>query len=300
MTTKPSNGEKVRAKIHSLAEPAPTRNSQPLPATGRAGRNLPAAIGVGVTLGAVVIAILAFFPDAFTLVVAALVIVGLYELAGAFARTGARIALPPLWVGGLGMLATAHFSGLEPMLFAFYLTIAAVVAWRLVDGSAGALQDCAASVLAVAWVPLMASFAVLLQQAGRGVAPVITFILCAIGNDIGGYAAGVLFGKHPMAPQVSPKKSWEGFAGSVALATLAAVICMWYLGGAWWWGLLLGVTSAIAATAGDLAESLVKRDVGLKDMSQILPGHGGVMDRADSLVVVAPVTYFVLYLALGW
>ena len=105
-------------------------------------------------------------------------------------------------------------------------------------------------------------------------------------SDIGGYAAGVLFGKHPMAPSVSPKKSWEGFAGSVVACVVGgvALVVRWLLDGPWWAGVVLGAVAAVGATLGDLCESMIKRDLGIKDMGSILPGHGGLMDRLDSLL----------------
>ena len=126
----------------------------------------------------------------------------------------------------------------------------------------------------------------------------VVFELMVIANDTGGWAAGVLFGKHPMAPALSPKKSWEGFAGSAMTAMAVGSIGLWLLGAAWWWGLIAGIGIAFVGTMGDLTESLIKREAGLKDMSQILPGHGGVLDRVDALLMSAPVAYFIFAWAL--
>jgi len=121
------------------------------------------------------------------------------------------------------------------------------------------------------------------------------FILVTAFSDIGGYAVGVVFGRHPMAPSLSPKKSWEGFAGSVgACAAVGAISLPLLLGGQWWQGAVLGVAAAAGATLGDLIESSIKRDLGIKDMGALLPGHGGLMDRLDSLVIVAPVAWALL------
>jgi phosphatidate cytidylyltransferase len=114
-------------------------------------------------------------------------------------------------------------------------------------------------------------------------------------SDVGGYAFGVVFGKHPMAPSVSPKKSWEGFAGSVLTCVVGGAIAVPLLvHGPWWGGAVLGACAAVAATVGDLTESTIKRDLGIKDMSTILPGHGGAMDRLDSLLLVAPIAWALL------
>jgi phosphatidate cytidylyltransferase len=141
----------------------------------------------------------------------------------------------------------------------------------------------------------LAGFAALMLAEEDGRQRIVVFILVTVFSDLGGYAVGVKFGKHPMAPSLSPKKSWEGFAGSVAsCAVVGAIALPLLLGGAWWAGALLGVVAAGAATLGDLIESSIKRDLGIKDMSTILPGHGGLMDRLDSLVVVAPIAWALL------
>ena len=116
-----------------------------------------------------------------------------------------------------------------------------------------------------------------------------------VANDTFGYLVGASLGKHPMAPKISPKKSWEGFAGSIAGATAVGVLAaVFLLDKPWWVGVVLAVGMVAAATAGDLSESMVKRELGIKDMSSILPGHGGVMDRLDSIVFASPVA-FILY-----
>jgi phosphatidate cytidylyltransferase len=136
--------------------------------------------------------------------------------------------------------------------------------------------------------------------ADNGPARVVTFILLTVCNDIGGYAAGVLFGKHPIAPQISPKKSWEGFAGSILLQGVVGVLCWVFLFEApWWQGLIAGLVMTITATAGDFAESAIKRDLGVKDMGNFLPGHGGMMDRLDSLVPNAFTSWLLFTLFLG-
>ena len=125
----------------------------------------------------------------------------------------------------------------------------------------------------------------------------MTYVLVTVASDTGGYAVGVLRGRTPMAPSLSPKKSWEGFAGSVVTsAVVGALAVTLLLDGAWWAGAVVGAVAAAFATVGDLAESAIKRDLGIKDMGSILPGHGGVMDRLDSLVVTAPVCWALLRL----
>jgi phosphatidate cytidylyltransferase len=167
--------------------------------------------------------------------------------------------------------------------------------WRLADGAAGYLRDVAAGNLVALYVPFLAGFAALMTHADDGVARIIVFILTVVCSDTGGYAMGALFGKHPMAPTVSPKKSWEGFAGSILAGSACGVLMMVFcFHHSWWKGLLFGVAVVVTATLGDLGESMIKRDLGLKDMGKLLPGHGGLMDRLDSLLPCAPVAYLLL------
>ncbi len=247
--------------------------SQPK-APSRAGRDLKAAIGVGVGLAALIIATLTINKVYFLIVVMLAIAVGVWEIRQALRN--AAVTAP---------------------LLAWCLTMALTIVWRAAGSPEGAGQDALGGIFIATYPPLLAGFAALLLAPEDGVGRMYVFVIITVGSDIGGYAAGVLFGKHPMAPSISPKKSWEGFAGSVFLCIVTgAVTVVVFLDKAWWIGILLGVGVAICATIGDLMESLIKRDLGVKDMSNILPGHGGIMDRLDSLVVVAPVVWAVLTL----
>ena len=264
---------------------------------GRAGRNLPAAIGVGVSLGAVVVASLFFVKDLFVLVVALALTVALLELSKAL-RT-AHIAVPvlPVLVGGLGMLGVAYFDDMETAAAVMALSVLVTLVVRLPGGAEGFVRDSTAGVFCLSYLFLMGSFVVRMLDNPDGAWRIAAFVVATIASDIGGYAAGVLFGKHPMAPTISPKKSWEGFAGSMITGVvLSTLVVVYGLDGEVWVGVLLGAAAVVMATIGDLCESLIKRDIGIKDMGNILPGHGGLMDRLDSLIAVAPVAYLVLYL----
>ncbi|PWW23269.1 phosphatidate cytidylyltransferase [Geodermatophilus normandii] len=265
------------------------------PSSSRAGRNLVAAIGVGLGLGAVIIASLVVYRPAFLLVIGVAILIGVVELVRALESGGARAPLPPVLVGTVAMLALAWTRGPDGLVVGFLLTVVAVLLWRLGDGPDDYLRDASAGVLVALYVPLLAGFAVLLLVPDDGAARVLAFIATVVGNDVGGYTAGVLFGRHPMAPTVSPKKSWEGMAGSVVACVLVATpIVVLALDGPWWGGVLVGVALAVTATVGDLGESLIKRDLGIKDMGTLLPGHGGIMDRLDSLLPSAAVAYLLL------
>lgn len=287
--------------LQRIYRPGPTENHVPLPSSGRAGRNLPAAIIVGATLSAISLGSLILSHTAFLALMCVFAVVALWELAGAFARKGHEVILPPAWVGSIGMIICAWTLGLEAVLAALCLTIMAASIWRILDGTGdSAMMDIMVTTFSLVYVALLASFVVFILASPHSIVAVILFIALAVANDLGGWAAGITFGKHPMAPRISPKKSWEGFAGSMLTSIAVGIGGMTYLGAAWWWGIILAIFTTIAATTGDLVESLIKRDVGLKDMSNLLPGHGGIMDRMDSLLMVAPVVYLVLRVALPW
>jgi phosphatidate cytidylyltransferase len=298
----PNPGSSERGSTATGAPPAePTADEvAELPTTerpvgGRAGRNLGAAIGVGLSLGAVIVASLLLWRPAFVGVVTAAMLVGVVELTRALGAGRFRPPLIPLLIGSLAMEGLAWTRGATGLVVGFLLTVFAVVLWRLADGPTGYLKDAAAGVLVAVYVPLLGGFAVLLLVPDDGAARVLAFIATVVASDVGGYTAGVLFGKHPMAPSISPKKSWEGFAGSVTACMIVATpIVVLALDGPWWGGLVFGAAMAVCATIGDLGESLIKRDLGIKDMGNLLPGHGGLMDRLDSLLPSAALAYLLL------
>jgi phosphatidate cytidylyltransferase len=277
-------------------EPEP--GAPAVPKRSRAGRNLPAAIGVGVLLGGGALVALLTVRQIFVGIAAAAVAVATVELAGALKRgANIRVALWPALVGGQAMVWLAWPFERNGLLVAFVLTILACLVWRFRGGVEGYLRDISASIFTVAYVPLFASFAAMLVVPADGRNRVLCFLILVVTSDIGGYIAGVSFGKHPMAKTISPKKSWEGFAGSMIGGIAAGVLCLTLLmPGQWWHGALFGIGMVLTATIGDLVESLIKRDLGIKDMGQLLPGHGGLMDRLDSLLPSAVVSWFLLRL----
>ncbi|GAA4855636.1 MULTISPECIES: phosphatidate cytidylyltransferase [Saccharopolyspora] len=264
----------------------------------RAGRDLRAAIGVGLVLGAAIVLSLLMVRFLFIGIVAAAAAVSSIELAGALRRgAGIRVSLLPVLVGGQAMIWLSWPFALHGALVAFVLTTLACLAWRFRHGVDGYLRDVTASVFTAAYVPLFAAFAAMLVVPEDGAFRALCFMIVVVASDTGGYAFGVLLGRHPMAPKVSPKKSWEGFGGSMLVGAVAGVLSVTLLlGGQWWDGVVFGVALVCCATVGDLMESLIKRDLGIKDMGTMLPGHGGLMDRMDSLLPSAVVAW----LALSW
>jgi phosphatidate cytidylyltransferase len=268
--------------------------------TNRAGRNLPAAIASGVVLGVLVLISLLWVKWLFGVLAGVVLLAALHELVAAFTQRDIRLARTPLYLAVPAAMTVAYLWGPTALLFVIGLAFVAIVLWRLRRGTDGYVKDVSASVFVLAYLPLMAGFVMLMLAADDGPARIITFIALTIGNDIGGYATGVLFGRHPMAPQISPKKSWEGFAGSLVVQSLLGVgLFLWLLDAPWWQGLIMGAVLTVTATAGDLAESAIKRDLGVKDMGTLLPGHGGLMDRLDSLVINAFAAWALFAVFLG-
>jgi phosphatidate cytidylyltransferase len=269
----------------------------PAPRTSRAGRNLPAAIGSAVVLlVAVAVCLLTLDGFPFVFLVTAAILVGVWELREAMAKGQIVLPVEPLAVGAVAMLFGAWYGGAPPLATGLAVTALAVMLWRLRSGVDGFVRDATAGVFTAVYLPFLAGFVVLLLRADDGVWRVLTFILVTIASDIGGYAAGVLLGRHPMAPVISPKKSWEGFAGSAVSCMVVGWATVTYLlDGSWWVGVVLGAVAVVSATLGDLCESVIKRDLGVKDMSNIVPGHGGLMDRLDSLLATVAPTWLLLY-----
>lgn len=265
------------------------------PKRTRTGRNLPVAVAIGVTLGGLALVTLFTVKATFLAYMGAVVAVGLWELRHVLADRGISIPLIPIVAGGAAMFTLAYWYGAQPALAALAVTVLVLMAWRLPGGSAGYLRDLTASVFTLAYLPMLGVFVPLMLSAPDGARRTLIFLLLAVCSDVGGYFAGIFTGRHPMAPGISPKKTWEGFGGSVAACLAAGAITLPLLLHAHvWQGLILGAVAVAAATLGDLVESMIKRDLEIKDMGRIFPGHGGAMDRLDSLVFVAPVTWLLL------
>ncbi|MFD1832459.1 phosphatidate cytidylyltransferase [Streptomyces desertarenae] len=269
----------------------------------RAGRDLRAAIGVGVGLGAVILASLFVYKPVFLGVIVVAVVVGLWELTSRLAeRKQIRVPLVPLAVGGSAMIVAGYVRGAEGAWVAVALTALAVLVWRMTEEPVNYLRDVTAGVFTAFYVPFLATFvAMMLAADGDGPQRVLTFLLLTVVSDTGAYAVGWRFGRRKLAPRISPGKTREGLLGAVAFAMAAGALCMHLLidGGVWWQGLLLGLAVAVSATLGDLGESMIKRDLGIKDMGTLLPGHGGIMDRLDSLLPTAPVVWLLLTVFVG-
>lgn len=266
----------------------------------RAGRDLGAAFLVGGGLLAFFGLTLLFVPLVFRLGVIVAVVAGLLEFRHAFRDTDLHLAMPVTIVGGVGIFICASQIGLEAMLTATLFTVAAGLLWHLLGESRGEqlLRNITATALTIAYIPFLAAFVGLLSVECGGAATAVYVLTTTLGSDTGGYVCGRFLGRHHMTPTISPKKTWEGFAGSVLFAVTIGVAGTFWIGIPWFYGPILGVMIAIFATLGDLSESLLKRELGIKDMGHLLPGHGGMLDRMDSLLMAAPVAYIILKFAI--
>lgn len=273
----------------------------------RAGRNLIFAILSGVIFAAAFVASLVFDRRLYAVLVAIIVAIALVELAAAFRSAGRRVPRVGVVIAGLTVVAGASWWGAEGMLIGLGAGSVILIVWRLVEGLVPAWEvppktlwrDVVSGWFTLVYVAFFASFSVLLVFADRGIWWVFALILVTVSVDIGAYAAGVTLGRHKMTPRISPNKTWEGFAGAaivaMAVATLASIFA---LEQPWWVGCILGAIVLLTATGGDLTESLIKRNLGVKDMGTWIPGHGGFLDRLDSILPSAVGVYGVA-LALG-
>lgn len=289
-----SLGDKAARQQPAESRPAAAKQS-------KAGRNLPAAIAVGVGLGALVICTLLFAPKLWVAVVAVAAAVATFEVSQRLREHGIVVALIPLLLGGQAMIWLSWPYGVEGIFNAFGVTVLVLMIWRLLSGGLDKkpenyTRDMAISIFVAAWIPLFASFATLMVIHGEnGPGMVFCLMIGIVCSDVGGYAAGVLFGKHPMVPAISPKKSWEGLAGSMLFGVVGGILTVTFiLDASPWIGAFLGAALVLSGTLGDLVESQFKRDLGIKDMSSMLPGHGGLMDRLDSALPSAVVTWVIL------
>ena len=279
------------------------------PRKSRTGRDLPAAIAVGLALFGIVVATLVWWPPGFIVLLVVLTSLGAIEVHHALRRVGMTSVVLPVVIGNVAIIGGSYAAAvLQPvtqipwhvvLLGTIGGSVLLALMWRMFKGAEGFAGDSAASLFIIGYIPLLASFVGLILAQPHGVAKVVAVFLCITGSDTGGYAAGASLGRHPMAPTISPKKTWEGLAGSFVLAAVVSVLqFVLVMQEPWWHGVLLAIVVVIFGTAGDLIESMIKRDVGIKDMSSFLPGHGGVMDRLDSTLVAAPAAWL-LFTLLG-
>ncbi|MBO9625625.1 MAG: phosphatidate cytidylyltransferase [Microbacterium sp.] len=259
----------------------------------RTGRDLIVAIGIGLAFGAALLASLLFNKVFFVPFALAAALLGVYELSRALRASGRRIDVVPQLIAAAVVVLPAYFLQVWLVWVMLFVAVAFVIVWRLVaqmvvkDGRTygDVLSDAVIGGFVQIYVPFLAAVALILLRQEGGQWWVLGFIAVAVAADTGAYAAGLAFGRHPMAPRISPKKTWEGFAGAVVVSIAAGVLlAIFLLELDWWAGAIFGAAILLSATLGDLGESMLKRDLGIKDMSSWLPGHGGLLDRLDSIL----------------
>jgi phosphatidate cytidylyltransferase len=278
----------------ALVEPGPSH-------TIKTGRNLPVAIGVGVLLGGLALATLFTVKATFLIYMGVALGIGLHELVTALRTKDINVPLIPVALGGAAMVTCAYWAAGNAVAAAFALTVLGLLVYRMFGGTDGYVKDVAAGMFATAYLPLLGACVAAMLAPPDGDRRVLIFVVLTVCSDIGGYFAGITLtpftGGHKMAPVISPKKTWEGLAGSAVLCVVAgAVMLPALLHGHWWQGVIVGLAALAAAVFGDLAESMIKRDLAIKDMGTLLPGHGGILDRLDSLLACAPVVWLLLAL----
>jgi phosphatidate cytidylyltransferase len=272
----------------------------------RTGRDLILAILIGLAVGAIVFVSIVFANWPFVVFVTLAALLGVFELCRALQSAGRRADIVPQLIGGALILLTGYFFGGWQHWVAVFVSVCFVIVWRLIAQMAArdgrVYLDVVGDVLTAGfvqlYVPFLASLALVLLRHENGTWWVVAFLIVVIAVDTGAYVTGLTLGRHPMAPRVSPNKTWEGFAGAVVASVVAGILLAWLmLHLPWWTGIVFGLAVLVTATVGDLGESMIKRDLGIKDMSSWLPGHGGVLDRLDSILpsaVAALALYYVL------
>jgi len=256
---------------------------------------------VGAALVALVALSLWLWHWGLVIIIAAIMALGAHELAAAAARHGWHPVWPVVVVGAPALIILEYTGWCGDVLPVGLVgcVVIVLVAWavRLRGPVAGFLVDAAATALIVAYLPLTLTFAIAMMKSAHPVAQIATYGTCMVIADSGAYIVGSLLGRHKMAPHISPAKTWEGFGGAIAAAAVAGwLLGVFVLGAPWWQGVALGVALGVGSVIGDLIESAIKRDVGIKDMGKLLPGHGGAMDRLDSLVFCAPIAWAIMNL----
>jgi phosphatidate cytidylyltransferase len=263
----------------------------------KAGRKLLPSIGVGLSLIGLVWFALSYHREIFAIVVAIAVVLGAREIVRAFSAHSIKISFNGLALATIGLSYAAWNGGVAGLAIATAIAFPLLLIRALLQGPEGFVAKATGTTFALLYLPFLAGFLILLARPSTGFQRVMTFMVLVGCNDTFGYIVGVLFGKHPLVPTISPKKTWEGLAGSTVFTVIGGCLAFKYIMDMHWWiGIIVGLMIVFTATCGDLIESAMKRDMSLKDMGSLLPGHGGMLDRLDSVVLSAPAMWLALEL----
>jgi len=261
----------------------------------RAGRKLLPSIGVALVLFLIVWSSLAYYRVIFAVIVAGVMVLGVREMVSALKRAEINLSFPALFAASVGMATSAWLGGITGLAVATAIALPSLLALLLAKGPEHFIRNASAYALTLIYIPFLAGFLILLARPENGFERMMTFVVLIACNDTFAYFTGLAFGKHAMAPKISPRKTWEGFIGSIVFTTVAGAFSFHYiLDAQMWLGAVAGLLVVITGTAGDLIESAIKRDLAIKDMGDLLPGHGGVLDRIDSILYAAPALWLAL------
>ena len=267
----------------------------------RAGRKLFPSIAVSLSLVALIWFALAYRREIFAVVVAVAVLLGIREIVRAFNASGIYIPYAGLIIAALALSYSTWNGGVAGLAVATAIAIPVLLIQLLTRGPEGFVASATATTFSLLYLPFLGGFLILLGRTSTGLERVMTFVVLVGCNDTFGYIVGVLIGKHALVPKISPKKSWEGLIGSLVFTTAGGILSFIYiLEMQWWIGAVVGLMIVFTATCGDLIESAMKRDLALKDMGSLLPGHGGMLDRLDSVLISAPALWLALELVKAW
>ncbi len=267
----------------------------------RAGRKLLPSIVVSLSLIALIWFALAYQRVIFAVVIAVAVLLGIREIVRAFNARGFYLSLNALIAASIALSYATWNGGVVGLAVATAIAIPLLLIQLLSKGPEGFVASATATVFSLLYLPFLGGFLILLGRTSNGFERVMTFVVLVSCNDTFGYIVGVLFGKHKMAPKISPKKSWEGLTGSLIFTVIGGILAFYYIMDMdWWIGAVVGLMIVFTATCGDLIESSMKRDLALKDMGTLLPGHGGMLDRLDSVLISAPALWLAFELVKRW
>jgi len=263
----------------------------------KAGRKLLPSIGVGLSLLGLIWFSLSLYKQLFLVVLTIAIVLGIREITRACNSRSIAISFPSLSIAAVALLGAAWIDGIAGLAIATAISFPILLIRLLLNGPENFVAKATATTFALLYLPFLAGFLILLAIPSTGFQRVMTFVVLVGCNDTFGYIVGVLLGKHPLVPTISPKKTWEGLAGSVVFTIIGGCLAFNYIMDMQWWlGIIVGLMIVFTATCGDLIESAMKRDLSLKDMGTLLPGHGGMLDRLDSVVLSAPAMWLALEL----
>jgi phosphatidate cytidylyltransferase len=244
---------------------------------------------------------LAYQREIFAVVVAVAVLLGIREIVRAFKVRGTYLSLRALVIASIALSYATWNGGVAGLAIATAIAIPVLLIQLLTRGPEGFVASATATTFSLLYLPFLGGFLILLARPDTGLERVMTFVVLVSCNDTFGYIVGVLFGKHPLAPKISPRKSWEGLIGSLIFTVIGGTLAFYYIMDMKWWiGAVVGLMIVFTATCGDLIESAMKRDLALKDMGTLLPGHGGMLDRLDSVLISAPALWLALECVKNW